>query len=238
MLQPKLKRGAIDGLNLAYFLLLDDTGVYAASTNEGGYNSPNPARADVALHLYGYKYRKDTADELLVIENPSPLTATQWQIPMAEDGYYYFRLLAIPVYNAGLPYVVGKIVYHEGGYYKSIDVVSSGQNPIDNPDLWEAVEDIQTDEVFEDASIYTGTSDQVVNYRAKQCYQIQVQLEAEGCCDCHSKDRTKTKTYQKIFVHLNAAAFDCLQQKYQQADEELMFLAEYCESIQCKHCNI
>jgi len=239
MLQLKLKRGAVSS-ELDYFFLEDNTGTYDALTNTTGYgNLPaNPERDDLALFVYGYKYRKDSADEAIVIPNSNPTTATNWQIPLAEDGYHYFRILGFPIYDLALTYAAGVMVYYNTRYYKSLDIIAATEDPINNPDLWLEITDLTTDEVYANTSIFVNYTDQVINYRAKQCYQEQVQLEAEGCCDCHSKDRTKTKVYQRIFVHLNAAAFDCLQQKYQQADEELVYLAEYCETIHCKHCHV
>jgi hypothetical protein len=239
-LELKLKRGAVSA-DLDYYYLEDNTGVYDADTNPTGYGGSNfTLRAELALYLYGYKYRKDSADEAIVISNLIPTTATSWQIPMSEDGYSYFRLLGFAIYDPASAYIADELVFYATGYYKSLDVVAPGQDPINNSTLWVALTtaDLISDAIYEHSSLVTGFTDQVVNYRAKQCYQVQVQLEAEGCCDCHSKDRTKTKIYQKIFVHLNAAAFDCLQQKYQQADEELVYLAEYCQTIQCKHCNV
>jgi hypothetical protein len=235
-LQLKLKRGAVSA-DLNYLYLEDDTGNYDVTLNPGGYGAPNPLRNTLALFVYGYKYRKDTPDEAIIIGNLVPTTATNWLIPFSEDGYYYFRILGFPIYDIAASYVVNDLVYYATGYYKALDIITPGQDPINNPTLWEPITDLTTSEIFNNVSIYVGSSDQVINYRAKQCYQTQVQLEAEGCCDCHSKDRTKTKVYQKIFVHLNAAAFDCLQQKYPQADEELVYLAKYCETIQCQHCN-
>lgn len=235
-LQLKLKRGAVDS-QLAFFLMLDNTGVYDAVNNPGGYGTPNPDRANLALFLYGYKYKKDVDDVPLIIDNTGPLVVTQWEVPMPTDGYYYFTLLGFNVYDILLSYTPNMYVFYANSYYKSLDFIIPGQDPINNPTLWELVPDLTIPEVSGNVSVYAATSDQVVNYRAKACYQEQVQLEAEGCCDCHSREQTKTKKYQRIFVHLNAASFDCLQQKYQQADAELLYLAEYCESIHCKHCS-
>jgi len=237
-LELKLKRGAVDQ-NLVYFLMLDNTGVYDAVDNPGGYGAPNPERAVLALYLYGYKHNKSSDDTPIIIDNTAPPTVTQWQIPMFTDGYYYFKLLGFNIYDELLAYVADDMVYYATKYYIATDIIpiGPGQDPLTNPTgSWTEVTDLTTEEVYNNASVHKTSSDQVVNYRAKACYQEQVFLDAEGCCDCHSREKTKTKTYQKIFVHLNAANFDCLQQKYAQADEELMFLSEYCKSIHCVHC--
>lgn len=234
-LELKLKRGAVLA-DLSEFIMLDNTGTYDPVDNITGFGTINPDRSTVALYLYGYKYRPTSDDELLVLDNSAdPLVVSQWSVPISQDGYYYFRMLGIPVWDAGVAYIVDDIVYHSSRYYKALDV-STGVDPLTDPLTWEEIPDLTTDEIFTNTSIYVVASDQVLNYRAKACYQTQVQLEAEGCCDCHSKDKSKVKIYQKIFVHLTASSFDCLQQKYPQADAELMFLAEFCESIACPHC--
>ncbi len=237
-LELKLKRGAVSGA-LDYFLMLDNTGIYDPTNNPGGFGDglTNPLRANIALFLYGYKYRKDGEDQPLIIPNTIPVTVTQWQIPLSEDGYYYFQLLGFDVYDPFQAYALDVYVFYANNYYKSIDVAAIGQDPINNPLVWEKLGDLTTQAILDNTTVYkSAVSNQVLNYRAKACYQEQVQLEAENCCDCHSREQTKTKKYQKIFVHLNAASFDCMQGKYQQADEELMYLAEYCKSIHCKHC--
>jgi len=233
MLELKLSRGAI-AADLSYFILEDSTGVYDVTDNPGGYGTPNPERASLALYLYGYKYNKDVPDTLLTIDNVAAPTAASWTIFMSQDGYYYFKLLGFAIYDVALPYIVGDKVYYTGSYYNAIDVVAAGQDPINNPALWEVISDLTAESLLTDPVVFSASSDQVINYRAKQCYQTQVQLEALNNCTCNST--VKTRPYQKIFVHLNAANFDCLQQKYPQADEQLSYLADYCASIQCSHC--
>lgn len=234
-LELKLKRGAVLA-DLSEFILMDNTGVYDAVDNPTGFGVPNPERNTIALFLYGYKYRANSDDEALVLNNSAdPLLVSQWDVPISEDGYYYFRMLGIPIWEIATPYAVGDIVYHSSRYYIALDV-STGVDPLTDPLTWEEITDLTTDAIFGNPSIYVTSSDQVLNYRAKACYQTQVQLEAEGCCDCHTGSKSKVKIYQKIFVHLTAASFDCLQQKYPQADAELAFLSEFCASIACPHC--
>lgn len=235
-LELQVKRGAIDN-DLTYFFMEDNTGLHDAVDNPGGYGTVNPDRTDLALYATAYKYRAASDDEVIAINNDDPLNVSQWKVAMGEDGYYYFRVLGFNIYDSLLPYVVNDLVYYLTKYYKAIDVASPGEDPLNNPLVWEEIADLTASEIITNPTIYTVESDQVVNYRAKQCYQTQVELEAEGCCDCHSKDRSKVKIYQKIFVHLNTASFNCLQQKYAQADATLQYLAEYCASINCPHCN-
>lgn len=235
-LELKLKRGGVAD-DLSYVYIDDNTGNYEVTDNPGGFGAPNPLRNTIALYLYGYKYRPSSDDELLVFsQTADPLTVSNWKINLTEDGYYYFRVLGIPIWDIATPYNVGDIVYDSSRYWIAIDV-STGLQPLNNPVEWEEIPDLTTDAIYTNTSIYTGSLDQVFDYRAKVCYQTQVQLEAEGCCDCHSKDKSKTKIYQKIFVHLSAARFDCLQQKYAQADAELKFLEDFCASVNCEHCN-
>jgi hypothetical protein len=235
-LEAKLKRGAIDA-DLAFFLVQDNTGNYDAVDNAGGYGTPNPDRVDLALYVYGYRYKKDSDDLLLLIDNSADATSvTSWQVPMTEDGYYWFRMLTFNVWNDATAFVANNLVYYAGAYYRALDA-STNEIPSVYPLKWELLSDADliSDELFEDANVVSSTTlDTVINSRAKACYQIQVKKHAKENCSCKGDvPGPVVQPYMKIFVHLNAAAFDCRQQKYAQADAELMYLKDYCASIGC-----
>ena len=211
-LELKLIRGAIDD-DLTYFTLTDNTLLYDAVDNPGGYGTPNPDRADIALYLYMYKHNKDIDDSALLLFNNNPTTVSSWQIPMLVDGYYYGKLLGFALYDPLLSYIVDDMVYHENNYYVAIDVAAPAEDSINNSLIWEVISDLTADSVSTNPSIYVTPVNQVLNPRAKQCYQTQVYLSTTTSCKCN-KDRTKTKPYQKIFVELSAASFLCLQEKY------------------------
>jgi len=73
----------------------DDTGDYDVSTNPGGYGTPNPARADVALILIA-NYKSSTGDEAMTITSYDPESVTQFIITSADtDGHIEFDIYTI-----------------------------------------------------------------------------------------------------------------------------------------------
>jgi hypothetical protein len=230
---PALRRGAVDS-GLSYFYLEDNTGVYNVTTNPGGYGTLNPARNTLALYVYGYKYRS-TTPEALTIGNTIPLTATQWQVPMGEDGYYYFTLLAIPIWDTVPTYTINTIVYYQTHYYIAI-AISTNQDPINNPTKWQLITDLTTTAIQTNPSIYYATFNTVVNYRGKVCLQTQTYLEAKCNCNCDDNNRSEVRPYQKVAVMIATAGYLCAQQKYAQADDELVALSQYCSTLNCEGC--
>lgn len=233
-LELKLKRGAVAD-DLSYFLVTDNTGTYDVVTNPGGYGAPNIARNQLALFVYGYKYMPNpTADTLLtIINNNDPENATQWQVTMNMDGYHYLRVLAFNIWSDAANYLEGAYVFYQTRYYRAL-TDNINQDPINNPDDWVEEIDLTTTAIYEHSSVLTYQLDTNIDYRARACYQIQVKKNAKDNCNCNgAAPGPVVKPYMQIFVHLNAARFDCLQGKYPQADAEMQYLAEYCESIGC-----
>lgn len=230
----QISKGAVDA-NLAYFYLTDSTGVYDVTDNPGGYGTPNPARNTLALYLYGYKYRANpTDDEAITINNTIPETVTQWEIPMTEDGYRYFRLLAVPLWDSSAQ-VTGNIRYYQSKYYIATGN-STNLDPINNTGVWAEITDLTTAAVYANTSIYVLSYDIVTNYFGKQCMQTQMFNEANTNCNCDDNNRTEVRPYQKVFSMLYTAGILCAQAKYAQADDELLALSEYCSTLDCSTC--
>lgn len=228
-----LRRGAISD-DLTYFLVEDSTGVYNVDTNPGGYGTPNPARTDIALYLYGLKHHADEADSALTVTgNTDPLNATSWQVGMTMDGYHYIRVVGVLAWSSATAYVVNNIVFYQNKYYIATQA-GSNLDPVNNSTYWTEVTDLTTDAVYANSSVYVYQLNTVIDSRGKQCYQTQIYNKAKDDCNCNgSSPGPVVQPYMKIFVHLNAARFNCLQEKFALADAELKYLSEYCTSIGC-----
>jgi hypothetical protein len=236
----KLTKGAVDA-GYTFFYVEDTTGVYSG-TNTGGWDPTgvnNPARSSYALFVYGYRYIKDSDDTAIVINNTAdPLTVTQWEIPMEDDGYRYFTMLGIPE----LDYVYGDtgvtaangIYYYQGAYWKALGALTT--YPLADPNNWEAVTDLTTTAVLDTPSVESVTLDLVTNYFGKQCMQTQMFQESKDNCDCDKNNRAEVRPYQKVFSMLYVAGILCAQAKYMQADDELKALSEYCSTLDCSTC--
>lgn len=232
-LKLALKRGAISD-DLTYFLVEDSTGNYDAALNPGGYGSPNPARASMALFVYGYKYHKDVADTALAItNNTAPETAASWQVGMSLDGYHYIRIVGVNDWDAIVNYIVDQIVYYQNKFYIATQA-SINLDPVNNTSSWAEITDLTTDAVYTNTSVYVFQLDTVINSRGKKCLQTAVFKKAKEDCNCSgTAPGPVMQPYMKIYVHLNAANYNYLQEKYALADDELKYLSEYCASIEC-----
>jgi len=231
-----LAKGAVDA-DLAFFYITDATGTYNVNTNPGGYGAPNPLRNTLALYVYGYQYVADGDDTALTINNTTPDVVTQWQIDTTTDKYRYFKVLGIPIWTTA-PYVFDAdnppLVYYNSVYYKCLQN-STNLDPINNPAYWEVITDLTTAEIYANTTIHVGSFDLVTNWHGKQCYQSQMFLEAKDC-GCDGNNRAEVRPYQKIFVKLYTASLKCAQQQYAQADDLLVDLALYCETLNCEGC--
>ena len=73
----------------------DDTGDYNAMTNPGGYGTPNPARADLALIMIAY-YAASTGNTALTITVYDPETVEQWIATNTDtDGHLEFSIYSV-----------------------------------------------------------------------------------------------------------------------------------------------
>lgn len=83
---------------LGTILYLDDnTGIYEATENPGGYGAPNTARADLALIVLA-KYKASSGDVTITASTYDPETVTQWTFPASTlqgDGYYKFDVYPV-----------------------------------------------------------------------------------------------------------------------------------------------
>lgn len=237
----KLTKGAVDA-GYSFFYVEDTTGVYNAATNPGGWDPSgvvNPPRDAFALYVYGYRYVKDTDDTLITIDNTAdPTVVTQWQVPMSDDGYRYFTMLAVE----DLDYVYGDtgitvnngIYYYGGQYWQSPNATDT--YPENSPGDWVLITDLTTAAVLAAPNMLSTTLDLVTNYFGKRCLQTQMFLESKNNCNCDDNNRTECRPYQKVFSMLYVAGILCAQAKYAQADDELTALSEYCATLDCSTC--
>ena len=95
----KVEKGSISADCLT--LTIDDnTGVYDAGTNTGGYGSPNDERNTLYLKLL-VTLKKTAGDEVITVDAYNDLTVTTWDVTIAEDGRYELFLFACLIYAGG-----------------------------------------------------------------------------------------------------------------------------------------
>ena len=114
-IQYKLRNTHTFNSSSSRLYLEDNTGIYNASTNPGGYGSPNLTRNSVALIPVGL-YKSSVGNKFITFDTYNPLTATVFNAQLVADGWYEFHLLSLPLYNPMLLQT-----YNTGDSYYSVN---------------------------------------------------------------------------------------------------------------------
>lgn len=218
------------------FTITDQTGLYDVNSNLGGYGGINPARADLALYMIGYKYRESTDDENItaLINNSDPNNVEYWEIPNSEDGYYYFNVLAVNVWDAAISYAVGDLVFYQQVFYKAL-AINLNSAPSDINTDWEEVADMEDE--TENTSLVNNTRyDMVFTCRIEACYgKIVHDSEAicAGCTDCTGQSlqlyMRLDGLFQSVFIHID-------QDNWAKADKIVRLMIGFCKKTNCRVC--
>jgi hypothetical protein len=91
--------------------LSDSTGVYEVSDNPGGYGTPNPDRADIALILVANNKRQDDGDVECTVQTYNPVTATTFIVELNKDGWYQVDTYGLRLYDDTVLFDVTEAVY-------------------------------------------------------------------------------------------------------------------------------
>lgn len=218
--------------------ITDQTGVYDAVDNPGGYGAPNTERADLALALFGWKWAAPDADDPtdtpLDINNDDPLNVASWQIEQSLDGYYYYKLFSVDLWDVATEYTAGHVVYDETyqNFYKALQI-STGSQPGASPDDWELIDDLLVEE--ENDSLTVISYNDVITCRAEACWSKVLEDYSDQCCkDCDGLDICSQ--WIKTDALLQASFMKIYQEKWQEADYILSTLKDLCADVDCSVC--
>jgi len=207
-----------------YFI--EDTTVYDLITDP---------RGAFAHFLVGYNYVLDDVDELIEgINNDDPTVTIKWKIPSEKDGYSYFDLIKVPIWDGTIPYVTGDITFENTKYWRAVSNHNNQQPSADLTNVyWEEVEDLYA--IKDDLNLNnlppleTIRFDTVNLCRANICYgEVVAAASKEDCADC---SELVGKDYMKVDVLLQAALLLAAQTKYVDAHKLALLLADVCNDL-------
>ena len=216
--------------------LTDQTGIYNDPDNIGGYGGINPDRADLALYLLGYRYIEGETDEDItpLINNTDPANVTSWAIANSSDGYYYFDLLAINIWDDTTTYAVGDLVFHSQVWYKALEI-SLDSTPSDINTDWEADPDLSL-ETENTSLVASQRYNMIYSCRIEICYAKVVHDSGAVCTGCPDCQGQSLKLYMKLDVLLQSMFLNISQEKFIEADKEAQLLVGYCKKTNCRVC--
>jgi hypothetical protein len=205
-LELKISESSYDNENhIATFN--DDTGVYNAVTNLGGYGTPNPERNTLALVVSAI--RVYNSDEY--ISYSDPITDATFNFTFSADGVYKVTLCALPfeagAYDVSLM-AEGYVFYSvlDNAVYK-VFVRSNGEKYIN-----------ETTDVYANS---TYTSD-ILYYKVQSRTEIR-RIEM-FCSEIDSCAETTTSVYSDLLQSLDNASCLFNEAYYSESDDIFVYL--------------
>ncbi len=109
--------------------LTDDTGLYDASDNPGGYGSPNPNKNEIAIILLANNKRQDEGDVLLTVQPYNPAVDYNYVVEIYKDGWYQIKSFGLRLYSVNTSFAVTEATYDSAsGEIRKI-LTKSGSGP-------------------------------------------------------------------------------------------------------------
>lgn len=180
-------------------IVTDVTGNYDASTNPGGYGSPNAAFSDYAHYVILRKKNVNSVpDAVLSLDTYNPLSSTVFTYERTLDGWYEATKLNILKWTAG-SYVLGDVRYYSGTIYKANTATSSTPGA---DSTWDAVTDLTT--IESNPTVIATILGRSTAYNADTYWSKQIAANSQkGLCAMYSDDKQKSRL-DKIYFHIQA----------------------------------
>jgi hypothetical protein len=222
----------------------DSTGDYDASSNPGGYGSPNIERTDYALYFVAYRKPFGESEIDLSIANAAPKTVESWDISLTTygDGHYQFDLIHIPIWDNGTSYAVNQVVFDDAddALYIATGTTTPGDAPSATPGEWDTIADagVTLATIADAPSTYGPTTsvlsnqfNEIVVINSNKCFASLVIGEAKDGCDggCFEKD----EEIRKFVIWLDAVAIYEARAQYTSAEKIVDALKDLCSEVNC-----
>lgn len=203
-------------------LFVEDKSVYTS-----------PARNEYALFLAGFFYMEDEEDIRINIDNTLPESVVTWEVPSTSDGYHYFDLIPVLIWNVAgtTPYLVGDVRYWNTFYWKCT-VANTGDIP--GVSSWVEVEDPYLEKDSLNSALAASIADvtRVDEFsfcRADICYKRIVHDAAKaGCADCAT---FVSKNLMRVDSLLQDAYMAVAQTRYTEAHKIALLLQDICNDL-------
>ncbi len=215
--------------------LIDNTGVYNADTNPGGFGSPNAARNTLALLVRAFSKRYDggetIVDTLLTVapDDADPVVAASWELTLNGQGWQQATVYGLQLYSTSLSFEVGELVYDVGSSAIWQILTKSGSGPY-----------VYTHEVVEEEALDDLTL-------IKAYYKVYNTYAIPGLCECRYKmnkayfdarvkDPVLFKKYLEVDGLINGIACDFGFGSFAEAQSTVEYVENICTCF-TEECN-
>jgi hypothetical protein len=237
-----------DGSDCNTLVLDDDTGVYDAVTNPGGYQdegddaSGHPKRSELAVYTLLTKKNPESADADITFTNvdSDADTTTSWPIPITQDGWYRGQIIAIPFWVDSIGYAVNQIIWYSDVLYKIVATTAPAETPVGSPAKFEVFESTAANMrlVYDDpitygpsATIETGYLDLLQHCFGDETYADAWKDVSDDRPSFYSKDSAIA-----ITAFLEGAKIAAARENFQEADRKILIVQALGNNPNCKIC--
>lgn len=91
--------------------LTDDTGLYNASDNPGGYGTPNPNKNEIGIILLANNKRQDEGDVLCIVQPYNPTVDYNYVVNLYKDGWYQIKSFGLRLYSVNTSFALTEATY-------------------------------------------------------------------------------------------------------------------------------
>lgn len=208
--------------------IVDSTGDYNVTTNPGGYGTPNPDRADIAIILRAFAKRISEDDIELDIASYDPENATEWEITLNKDGWQQIEAYGLRLYSVDTEFSIGELTYNAATDEIFKILTKSGSGPYTYTYDVVTIDEVDEDDVTTAYSYVLNTlvlslSDICLYKSIKKYYDdLDITVKTNPCEDSNFGN------YLKIDTYLKTIAYDFAAGNYSNAQESVEQVENLC----------
>lgn len=217
--------------------LTDDTGLYDASDNPGGYGSPNPTKNEVATILLANNKRQDEGDVLLTVQDYNPTVDYNYVVELYKDGWYQVISYGLRLYSVNTSFSLTEAVYDSSsGEIRKI-LTKSGSGPYTYTYSVLTPSDLDSETVIK---AYESTLNTLVLVTLTECHANALKVFFNNANPVTNTtvlcDDANYNTYLKVDAYLKSINYSFGFGEYTQAQLKVEQAEKICTCIEDCNC--
>lgn len=217
--------------------LTDNTGLYDASDNTGGYGSPNPNKNEVATILLANNKRQDEGDVLLTVQSYNPTVDYNYVVNIYKDGWYQIKSFGLRLYSVNTSFSLTEAVYDSSTAEIRKILTKSGSGPYTYTYSVLTPSDLDSDTVI---VLYESTLNTLVLSSLSECHAEAIKIFFNNANPVTNTavlcDDANFNTYLKIDTYLKSINYSFGFGNYVQAQLKVEQAEKICTCLDDCNC--